>query len=200
MPRGSTSASDKKKGDTPSPVTIEGLSDDQAYSLTEQHRQRYERLMVAKKAANKAVLDFGKIIKADLGDVGLADIKTLIDLSTPEGEAKVKAEMDRQARVMRWMNIQIGTQESLFGEDRTPAVDKAKAEGKRQGLAGETMNNPHHHTTEAHRAHNEGHAEGQAILAKGFKQTADKDAAKTKEDVHKSAALGSTRPSFETVN
>jgi hypothetical protein len=150
--------------------TAEGISDDQLYSLTEQHRQKYETVLEAKKKANKALIDLGKVIKADLGAKGLQDIKDLIALATPEGEASMKAEMERQARVMRWMNIPIGTQGGLFADtDRTPIAERAFADGKRQGLAGEPQANPHHHTTEAHRKHNEGFAEGQTTLAqKGF--------------------------------
>jgi len=155
--------------------TAETISDEQIYSLTEQHRQKYERLCNAKKAADKALTDYGKIIKADLGPKGLQDIKDLISLSTPQGEAAMKAEIERQARVMRWMNIPIGTQGALFGEpDRTPLKERAFADGKRQGLAGETQNNPHHQSTEAYHAHNEGYAEGQTTLAqRGFSKLDD---------------------------
>jgi hypothetical protein len=168
---------DGKKGGTSSasPQTTEELSDDQLYSLTEQHRQKYERLIAAKKAADKAVRDFGKIIKADLGPSGLQDIKDLISLATPEGEAAMKEAMERQARVMRWMNIPIGTQGGLFEEtDRTPIAERAYSEGKRQGLAGESCNNPHHVSTEAHREHNRGYADGQETKARnGFKKLED---------------------------
>ncbi len=164
--------SDKKGGAAAAPKqTAEGISDDQVYSLTEQHRQKYERLLAAKKAGDKALTDFGKIVKADLGAKGLQDIKDIISLSTPEGEALMKAEMERQTRVMRWMNIPIGTQAGMLSEpDRTPITERAFNDGKRQGLAGETQSNPHHHTTEAHIHHNDGYAEGQSINAAGIKR------------------------------
>lgn len=176
-------------------VTIESMNDDQLYSLTEQHRQKYEVLIEAKHKSNKALIDYGKIIKSDLGATGLQDIKDLISLDTPEGEAAMKAGMERQARVMRWMNIPIGTQGALFGEpDRTPLTERAFNEGKRQGLAGEKNDNPHHHTTEANRCHNDGYAEGQATLAtKGFGKLETVDA----KAIQASAALGSSRPTFE---
>ena len=164
----------KTESDAPPRAAVIGdneMNDDQRYSLTEQHRQKYETILEAKKKANKALIDYGKIIKSDLGAKGLDDIKDLIALSTPEGEEAMKAEMERQARVMRWMNIPIGSQGALFGEeDRAPITDRAFAEGRRQGLAGESQNNPHHQTTEAHRAHNDGWHDGQGTLATtGFK-------------------------------
>lgn len=194
----------RKKGDKTSGAsaaprqTAETISDDQLYSLTEQHKQSYQRVLDTKKKANKALIDLGKIIKADLGAKGLQDIKDLITMSTPEGEAAMKAEMERQARIMRWMNIPIGTHGELFADnDRTPLTERAFAEGKRQGLAGESCNNLHHHTTEAHRFHNDGWAAGQEAKAtKGFsKLDPEADA-----DIQASSKLGSSRPTFEVAH
>lgn len=188
----------KDKGGAPAPKQkLEGISDDQLYSLTEQHRQKYETILEAKKKGDKALIDYGKIIKSDLGAKGLQDIKDLIALDTPEGEAAMKAEMVRQARVMRWMNIPIGTQGGLFVDaDRMPITERAFNEGKRQGLAGESCDNKHHHTTEAHRAHNDGYAEGQTTKAtKGFSKLDPADAA----DLKKSASIGSSRPTYEVT-
>lgn len=155
--------------------TLEKMTDDQVYSLTEQHKQKYLVLQAAKTAADAALRNFGKIVKADLGASGLADIKALIDASTPEGEARIKAEVERQVRVLRWLQVPIGTMEDLFpGNDRTPIVERSFNDGKRQGLAGESHSNPHHHTTEAHREHARGYAEGQTTLAtKGFSKLDD---------------------------
>jgi len=188
----------KDKGGAPAPKqTLEGISDDQLYSLTEQHRQKYETILEAKNKANKALIDYGKIIKADLGAKGLQDIKDLMALETPEGEAAMKAEMERKARVMRWMNIPIGTQGGLFADtDRTPITERAFNEGKRQGLAGESCDNKHHHTTAAHKSHNDGWAAGQeAKAASGFSKLDPDEAA----DVKKAASIGSSRPTFEVA-
>ena len=69
----------------------------------------------------------------------------------------------------------------------------AFSEGKRQGLAGESIKNPHHHTTEAHRAHQAGYDAGQAINAGGIKPL-DQEAS---ADIKKAASIGSSRPSFQ---
>src|SRR6185369_17881305 len=70
-------------------------SDSQLEALTRDYRaQRTAALAVEKKAkADRMNLD--KKIKADLGAKGLADIKLLDQLSTPEGEADFKEEMER---------------------------------------------------------------------------------------------------------
>ena len=151
--------------------TLEDLTDDQVYSLTEQHRQKYEILLAAKKKATSDLQQFGKIVKADLGKHGLNQIQALIEGATPEGETAIKARIERDMQVLRWMGVPIGSQADLFpATDRTPITERAFNEGKRQGLAGETNKNPHHHTTEAHRAHNEGYMAGQEANARGIKK------------------------------
>jgi hypothetical protein len=189
-------AKKKDKAASPAPkTTIESMSDDQLYSLTETHRQKYELVLEAKNKANKALIDYGKIIKSNLGATGLQDIKDLISLDTPEGEATMKAEMERKVRVLRWMGCPIGSQGALFADaDRTPITERAFNEGKRQGLAGEPIDNPHHHTTEAHRSHVAGFASGQKTLAtKGFSRL-DPDVS---SDLKKASSIGSSRPTFE---
>lgn len=178
--------------------TIEGLSDDRRYSLAEQHRETYELRLATKKAADKALKDLGIIIKADLGAKGMSQIKALIEASTPEGEAAIKSRIQHDAQVLRWLQVPIGTMEDMFpSTDRTPLTERSFKEGKRQGLAGESNSNPHHHTTEAHRFHNDGWAEGQKTLAtKGFSKLEPDTAA----DVKASAALGSSRPTFEVAH
>jgi ribosome modulation factor len=175
--------------------TAESLSDDQLYSLTEDHKNKYLTLHKAKTDADTALKNFGRVVKADLGAQGLADIKGLIDLATPEGEARMKGEVERQVRLLRWMQVPIGTMGDMFADtDRTPLVERAFNEGKRQGLAGESCVNPHHHTVAAHKALNDGWAEGQKTKAtKGFSKL-EPDVA---SDIKKSASIGSSRPSFQ---
>lgn len=197
--------------------TLEGLSDDQVYSLTEQHRQKYEILLAAKKKATNDLQQFGKVVKADLGKHGLDQIQALIEGKTPEGEAAIKGRIERDIQVLRWMGVPIGSQADLFpATDRTPITERAFNEGKRQGLAGENINNPHHHTTEAHRSLVEGYQAGQAANASGIKKLDDTpkgstpvDANKTfrdqlakqhddvAADIKKAAKIGSARPSYE---
>lgn len=150
--------------------SVGDLDDDQVYSLTEQHRQKYERLLKAKKDADNALKNHCKIVKADLGAKGIEQIKSLIESETEEGEAAIKARIERDMQVLRWKGVPIGHQSELFPTiDAAPIAERSFNEGKRQGLAGETNSNPHHVSTEAYRKHNEGYAVGQDTLAKGFK-------------------------------
>lgn len=168
----------KKDGASAAPKqTMESLSEDQRYSLTEQHRQRVEKALATKKAAATAYLNACRLAKAELGADGMDDINDLIALATPEGEARMKAQIERQMRVMQWMNVPIGTHGELFADtDRTPITERAFNEGKRMGLAGESCNNPHHVTTAAHKSFNDGWAAGQETKAtKGFSKLEDDD-------------------------
>lgn len=153
------------------------LTDDQRAALTFQHKKTYEKLLAAQKAAVKALKDLGKEIKADLGKGALQDIKDLIELESPEGEDKLKEEMERRARVMRWMGMDVGTQAEMFGAtDRRPVTEKAFAEGKSAGLKGEPFRNPYHQTNPGHAEYARGYEVGQNTVMQGFKKL-DPDAA-----------------------
>jgi ribosome modulation factor len=144
------------------------MNDDQRHKLTTDYRKRYEHALDAKKAADKTLKDVGKLIKADLGNSGMRDIKDMIELGTPEGEGRIKEEMEARARVMRWMNVPLNTQTSLFPDvDRRPITEKAFGDGKKAGIAGAAHVNPYHQTNDGHKAWNDGYIAGQdVILAK----------------------------------
>lgn len=146
------------------------FTDDQRQALTRQYLQKREHLLAAEKKAKADRMNFDKVIKAELGAKGLADIKLLQQLSTPEGEAELKAEIERQLRVARWAGMPIGTQLDLFGPDRRPVEERAFEEGKRSGLAGETLKPTYDPGTEGYDAFVKGWHDGQSVLAAGFKK------------------------------
>lgn len=161
----------KDKDSSAGPKLSNELTEAQKYSLTNQWSQDYIKLIAAKNSADQAIRGFGARAKAELGPhgLGMKDIKSIVQASTPEGLKSIKAEMQQQARILMWLNEPIGTNGELFPEtDRRPITERAFGEGKRAGLAGETLRNPHHVTTEAHKSYGDGHAEGQAVLAAGF--------------------------------
>lgn len=157
-------------GPATGPQLTNELSDDQRAKLTFQHKEKYGRLLESFKAANNALKQFGKEIKSDLGKGGLQDIKDMIALSEPEGEAKLKDDMERRARVMRWMAVPMGTQVDLFPKnDPRPITEKADAEGFKAGLAGEPHRNPYHQTNAGHACWNAGYVRGQEVNLSKFK-------------------------------
>jgi len=144
------------------------MNDDQRHKLTSDYCTRYEAALAAKKAADKAIKDIGKLVKADLGKNGMRDIRDMIELRDPEGEARIKEEMEARARVLRWMNVPMHTQTELFPDvDRRPITEKAFGDGKKAGISGAPHANPYHPTNDGHDAWNKGYIAGQDVnLAK----------------------------------
>lgn len=153
----------------PGPGHNSDLTDEQRQGLTYQYLTEWKQVLEVKKAADAGLKNKAKQIKADLGAHGLADIKLIIQLQTPEGEALLKAEIERKLRVARWEGAVAGTQFSFLEEDRTPSDDRAFAEGKRASLKGDPRKPPHDPSVPQYQAWLNGYAEGQAVIMKGFK-------------------------------
>lgn len=151
------------------------LTDDELHGLHLQHVREYENVLAAKKTADANLKNCAKRIKAD-GDT-VDKVKQTIQARTPEGEAALRAEIESTMEVLRWSGVEVGDTKELFPEDRTPSVDRARAEGKRAGLDGKSAKPPHDPNTEQYKAWMEGHGEGQAVLAKGFKKPTAQEAA-----------------------
>jgi hypothetical protein len=146
------------------------LTEDQRIALTFLHKKAYTTALAVKKQADADLKSVARLAKAELGEDGLANIKDMIALESEEGEKKLKAQIERQLRVAKWMNVPFGAQGALFDAvDRTPAVDKAYANGKRDGLAGEPQHNPHDPSTAQYKKYLEGWQDGQAVLAQGIR-------------------------------
>jgi len=180
-----------------SPIQDE-LTDGQIYSRTEDKRQEYERLLKLKTDHSANFLNFCKETRKLLGDNAIDDIKELIAGKTPEGEARLKAQVERRIRVLRWMEVPIGTHGELFPAiDSAPITERAFNTGRRHALAGDPRNNQHHHTTEAHRSYEAGYVEGQAEKITAGIKPLDDDDEKVSGDIQKAASIGSARPTFE---
>lgn len=147
----------------PAPANHNQLTDEQEQALFEQHKTKYEHFLALKKKADADFKNACKLAKSELGDGVVDDIKLAIQLETPEGEAKFKEQMDRQARVARWNGLPIGAQPSLFGEDRMPGDDRAFGEGKRAGMAGKERRPPYDAATSQFRNWLEGYDAGQEV-------------------------------------
>lgn len=146
------------------PRTVEQLNDEQLQALTYQHMNLYSQALAKKKAADADFKNVCKKAKAEIGEDAIDEIKDLIAADTEEGEAKLKRRVERTLRIARWAGASFGTQFEVFdGVDRTPAVDRARAEGKRAGLKGEPRKPPHDPSTPQYAAWIEGYDEGQTL-------------------------------------
>lgn len=137
-----TEAVEEQGGDEESPGPghngPEPLSEDQTIALTFTHKRAYSAALAVKKKADADLKNAAKLAKAELGADAIADIKDIIAVETEEGEKKLKAEVERKLKIARWMGLPNGANGDLFPQvDRAPAIDRAAARGKRDGLAGE---------------------------------------------------------------
>ena len=90
--------------DTPPPAGHNTITSDQRQALALMHRRIYRAKMAVKKEADAAVRNACKVLKSDLGEFGLLQIKDMLARETPEGAAKADAEMKARAEVRVWVS------------------------------------------------------------------------------------------------
>jgi hypothetical protein len=163
MGRPKKSASEKTGG--PLPPTNGNHQDDDVKAMT------FFGFAKRWQAAKDTLAIVEEEAKAKLGKHAVRDIRTWALLKDEKGEQKLKEKM----RIARWLGLAMGTQAELFAEDRTPSVDRAYAEGKRDGLAGDPCKPDYAPELEQYRRYMDGFHEGQSVLAKGIKPLADGD-------------------------
>lgn len=165
MKKSSSKKSTSKPKSTPSNGTTE-LRDDELRALALNHKGMFERALAAKKSKDADFRNACKKIKSELGDSGVAIIKAMIELDSPEGEAAVLGRIRAQAKAARWNGLPVGTQVELaLGEpDRTPAVDRAREEGKMASMTSKPRKPPYDPSTPQYTAWLEGYAEHQETL------------------------------------
>lgn len=147
------------------------LTDDERRALLFSHRRLWEAeeanvvaaqaAVTAAKAARKKV---EKLAQAEYGEGAVQDIKDLILLEQPKGGEAAKADMERLARLARWLNLAVGTQVSFLDEDRRPSEDIAFENGKVAGLKGDICQPPHDPSVPQHQRWMQGWHAGQEIL------------------------------------
>ena len=162
------------KADTPkaSDNLLPMLSDDQRRGLFITGLSKLERLIVVAQSAASAVRAQRKVLKADGFESDSVDF-ALYARKAPEAE--VRQMLTTQAKVLELLAHPLAAQADLFAaeNDRTPAVDRAYDEGKVAGLEGKPRTPPHAPDTPQAQRWLDGHSDGQAVLAKGFKPLAD---------------------------
>lgn len=128
------------------PKTTNQLSDEQRHALFENDYAKYLVLDASFKKAQKALKDFGKIVKADLGPYGLDMIKLRMRI---EGDESAAATDDAKGlvldtlRVLRWAGLPIGHTDDIFQTfDARPLEEQAEDAGRIAGMRGEAMKAP----------------------------------------------------------
>lgn len=145
------------------------------------------------KAARKKVYDEAKSygISKRMLDKGRA-------MRTEEGERRLKADIEETRRIARWEAVSIGSQMEMF-EDRTPAVERARAEGERDGWQGDPKKSGDWAPgTPQYTAYMDGYHEGQKRLAQGFKKPEPPTPVEKKIEESKDGAGDAPQPPPET--
>lgn len=132
-------------------------------------RNAYAKALATKKAADAALKNVCKTIKADLGEYGVSQIKAYEQAQTPEGQAKLDAELAAKAQALRFAGKPVNYQVDMF-EDLAPLAERAFAMGEEAGLRGDTLSNPYNEGSEEGQRYAAGWHEGQGALAAGIKK------------------------------
>lgn len=137
--------------------------------LARHHRDKYIVAKAALSKAQRGMQALGKTIKAD--GLSVKQIKVMVDLMTPEGEAAFRASIMSDLQAAQWQGSKIGTQLSLFSEpDRTPSADIAYDEGQQDSMDGKTANPKYAPSVPQHAAYMRGyHEETERRVKDGIK-------------------------------
>lgn len=133
------------------------------------NRKDYLEALAAQKAANARMKQVGKVIKADLGEYGLDQIKTYEKAQTPEGQAKLKARQEAERQAMAFAGVPINTQLDIF-TDRAPLDERAYRDGEEAGLRGDSLSNPYNEGSAEGQGYARGWHDGQGALFAGIKK------------------------------
>lgn len=139
------------------------LTSDQRRCLAGIYRREHTPLSDQKKAADKALKDWGKRLKADLGEHGAEQVKIMIASETEEGAQKVDAKIKAMGEARRWASHS-DNQLGLFPEKDKNGETKAYNAGKLSGLDGEPLHNPYGAGTSDHDDFARGHQDGSSVM------------------------------------
>lgn len=149
------------------PTKVE-LTDEQRQALFFQHKRGYQNALAKKKEQDAAFKNACKQARAELGRDVIKSIKLAIDLESEGGDEVLRAEIERQLEVARWMNLPFGQQAELFTDvtDPRPATERAFSEGKKAGMEGRPNKPPHAPDVPQYKEWIRGWQEGQAAIFK----------------------------------
>ena len=146
------------------------LTDEQRAALLFQAAGKIEREQAKMREIVASIRLIRKQAKAD--GVDKSELNYVLYLRKAESSDAL-AEMAMRTLVAKWMGHPIGTQGYFFGDgvDRTPGVEKAYAEGRVAGMAGDTCAPPDKWAPggDQHQRWLDGWHDGQRVILEGIK-------------------------------
>ena len=130
----------------------------------------------------------------------------MIKVETEEGEAAVKAGIERQFRAARYMKVSLASQLEMF-PDRMPVDDRARGEGKTSAMEGNALENvPHAPGTAQYQSYCDGWHEGRETYDRVMKmkmgpmfQETEEQAQEAMEQPPAEEELGTEEATYETA-
>jgi len=152
-----------------------GPADRDQQALARHHRDKYIGLREALNKASRAMQAFGKVVKGD--GLTMRQIKLMVELQTPEGEAAFRATVAADLQAAQWQGAAVGAQLSLFLEpDRTDSGDVAYEAGVQDSMDGKTASPKYAPDLPQHARYMEGyHAETERRIKSGIVKLEDTD-------------------------
>ena len=149
-------------------LLVQGLAE------IEKHIEEKDRVVALIRTSRKKLVANG--FKPKVIDFALRLRKDEDDVVIEQRRAEIE--------VARFLNHPIGTQPELplVMEDRTPGIDKAKAEGEIAGAEGKTCSAPYAAGSPNEQAWIKGWHDGQATITSAFKKLEAKAAAEAEDD------------------
>jgi hypothetical protein len=144
MARASTARKQTPANDTP-PAGHNSITSDQRQALALMHRRIYRADLAAKKTADAKFKNSCKVIRSDLGENGVLQIKDMIARETPEGAAKADAEIKARAEVRVWVSDD--RQLDMFPTASKPVDSEAFQQGKIAGMDDLPCSSPYSEST-----------------------------------------------------
>lgn len=149
-------------------LLVQGLAE------IEKHIEEKDRVVALIRTSRKRLVSHG--FKPKVIDFALRLRKEEDDAVIEQRRAEIE--------VARFLNHPVGTQPELplVMEDRTPGVDKARAEGEIAGAEGKTCSAPYAAGSPNEQAWLHGWHDGQATITSAFKKLEAKAAAEAEDD------------------
>jgi len=155
--------------------------EDQRRALFLNDLAKRKRLLEAKDAAVAALRNHAKSVKAD-GNHTIKQLDIAIRMQTPDGEAAVRELIAGHITAAKWIGSPIGTQFAFDLDDRTPAVDRARDEGKQASMQNQPCKPGYDPSTPQYAAYMEGYQEDQVRIASGIKPLDDDEGGDGEDD------------------
>jgi ribosome modulation factor len=159
----------------------QGLTEAEREALLFHHLRH---IKTAKEELEEARSEYNRLRKLAKADgFKLRNVDFAMKCWEAEDEQTIADDLREQAQIAMWFNLPLNFQGNLFDADRTPADERAFADGKRAGLQGKSCEAPRDLSQQNSQKWIAGWHEGQRMMRDDLQAAIEKaNAAKVDED------------------